>query len=154
MSPTLIAGIVSILVGVVYSIQAYSLPRATIGNPMAPVLFPLALGLIMTLCGIVLVVLELKKCGWQFSISKPSLNYTGKLIAFTCIASIIYAFLFEEIGYVLSTFLFMEAILFAINGKEQWKINTIVSLCFSVGIYVIFSKLLGIVLPMMPILDI
>ncbi|MBZ4655283.1 MAG: tripartite tricarboxylate transporter TctB family protein [Peptococcaceae bacterium] len=154
MNLSLVAGFVSIVIGIIYSIQAFSLPRATIGNPMAPVLFPLALGLIMTLCGIVLVVMELKKCGWQFSLSKPSLSYTGKLIAYTCAVSIIYALLFEEIGYVLSTFFFMEAILFAINGKEQWKINTIVSLCFSVGIYVVFSKLLGIVLPMMPILDI
>lgn len=152
MSANSFAGIVSIVLGLVYSLQAYNLPRATIGGPMAPIYFPLGLGVIMTIFGIVILVQEVasgrhKNSGGS---KEKGLSYTAKLITYTCIVSIIYAFIFEKTGFVISTFLFMEAILFAVNGKSQWKINTLVSALFSIGIYVLFAKAFGISLPITP----
>jgi putative tricarboxylic transport membrane protein len=75
---------------------------------------------------------------------------TNKMIVLTCLACIIYAILFNRIGYVLSTIVFLEAMLLLFNGKKKWKTNTIVAVVFSVFIYIVFSKLLGVILPVMP----
>lgn len=152
-----LTGILAIILGMIYSIQAYNLPRATVGNPMAPVIFPLVLGIIMVIFGIILFVKESKK-GMKAvdkkEDQKEGISSSSKLIIITCLSSIVYALLFERIGYVLSTFIFMGTILFSLNGKKKWKLNIIVAVCFSVGIYFIFLKLLSIPLPMMPVFDI
>ncbi|MDK2809967.1 MAG: putative tricarboxylic transport rane protein [Petroclostridium sp.] len=148
-----ITGIVTIAFGVVYSILAYNMERSSIGNPLEPMMFPLILGICMIICGILLFVGEVRKKE-QKKVEKDSakkgLSYDTKLIIYTCAVSLIYAFLFEEIGYVLSTTLFMCAMLFALNGKEQWKTNIAVALGFSIGVYIVFMKFLSIPLPMMP----
>lgn len=153
-----ITGLLAIIIGGIYSISAYNLPRATVGNPIAPILFPLGLGVTMFIFGIILFIKETKNerglAKEKRKNQKKSLSSSGKLVIITCLSSIIYALLFERIGYVLSTFLFMGLILFAINGKANWKTNVLVAVCFSVGIYFIFLKLLSIPLPALPVFDI
>lgn len=152
-----LSGIISVILGIVYMIQTLALPRATIGSPMAPLYFPLGLSVAMVILGGILIIQEVLKGRFKVNVSnKPQLRltYTGKLIIFTCIVSIIYAILYERVGFVISTIFFLEAVLAAINGKNQWKINTMVAVCFSIGIYILFSKILGIILPMTPIINI
>ncbi len=148
-------GLISTAFGVIYSIMAYMLPDATIGNPMEPKIFPLMLGSGTTICGILLTVIEgRKKQAVKETKKANGLSHDSKLIIYTCFVTLVYALLFERIGYVLSTIIFMNAMLFALNGKEKWKTNLIVAAAFSIGVYVIFLKLLAIPLPMMPILEI
>ncbi|AZO94861.1 tripartite tricarboxylate transporter TctB family protein [Halocella sp. SP3-1] len=158
MNIRVISGLLAIIIGCIYSILAYNLPRATVGNPIAPILFPLGLGVTMLIFGIILFIKESKKerglTEEKRKNQRKVILSSGKLVIITCLSSIIYALLFERIGYVLSTLLFMGLILFAINGKENWKINVLVAVCFSVGIYFIFLKLLGIPLPSLPVFDI
>lgn len=152
-----LTGIISIIFGVIYGIQAYNLPRANVGNPIAPILFPLLLSVFMIICGIVLFI---KETGKKEAVkekkqdAKKGMTHSTKLIIFTCVASLIYALVFEGLGYVLSTILFIGSILFVLNGKQNWKVNMVVAVCFSVGIYFIFMRLLAIPLPMLPILEI
>ncbi|MFZ5969641.1 MAG: tripartite tricarboxylate transporter TctB family protein [Bacillota bacterium] len=153
MNLSALTAIATLAVGIVYSIQSYNLPRATIGNPWAPVIFPLGLGVTMTVFGLILLLQSVKNGDFKNSQNKEKgLTYTGKLIAFTCTVSIIYAMIFEKAGFVISTILFLGSILFAVNGKDQWKVNTLVAVSFSLGIYIVFSKLLGIILPPLPFL--
>lgn len=155
MSISAISGIVSVILGVVYSIQAFNLPRASVGSPMAPILFPLGLGILMTVFGIVILAQDFKKNGLKSKEkgAKEGFSYTAKMVTYTCVISILYALLFEPLGYVLSTIFFLEAILMVVNGKDKWKVNTIVSASFSLGIYLVFAKLLGISLPMIPLIN-
>lgn len=154
MDMSALTGIVSIILGVVYSIQAYNLPRATVGKPMSPILFPLGLGALLVIFGIILLVQQILKGKLKIQgDNKPKekgFSYSAKLIGYTCVVSIIYALLFERIGFVFSTFLFMQAVLMVVNGKMKWKTNTMVSAFFSIGIYVVFAKLFGISLPITP----
>ncbi|MGE4283524.1 MAG: tripartite tricarboxylate transporter TctB family protein [Clostridia bacterium] len=152
-----LAGIITMLVGLVYSIQAYNLPRASVGNPVAPLYFPMGLGILMIIFGAILFIKESRKGGLvlkEKAETKKRMEPATKMIVVACISSIIYALIFEKVGYVLATIFFMSTMLFTLNGKKQWKTNMIVAVCFSIGIYVIFLKLLGIPLPMMPILEI
>lgn len=152
-----LTGIIVTAVGVIYTVLAYKLPRASVGNPMEPAIFPLILGIGMTLCGILLLASKSKEKEAK-EIKKPSLkgmSQDSKLIIFTCVMGILYGILFEPLGYVLSTILFMGGLLFAINdGLKKWKTNLLVAVGFSVAIYVTFSYFLSIPLPMMPFLEI
>ncbi len=154
MNYSALSGVVSVLVGIVYAIQSYNLPRAVIGKPMAPVMFPLGLGVLMIVFGAIQIVRSVSIGEFAFVSEmkgkKPELSYTAKIIAFTCSIAVIYALLFNRIGYVFSTIFFLGALLFAINGIQRWKTNLSVSILFSLSIYILFSKVLGLILPRMP----
>ncbi|MGE5630138.1 MAG: tripartite tricarboxylate transporter TctB family protein [Caulobacteraceae bacterium] len=156
MSANSLAGIVSIVLGLAYSLQAYNLPRASVGGPMAPIYFPLGLGVLTTIFGIAILLREIASGKHKNSNEnkEKGLSYTAKLITYTCIVSVIYGILFERVGFIISTFFFMEAILFAVNGKDQWKVNSAVAAIFSIGIYFLFAKAFGISLPITPFINI
>ena len=63
---------------------------------------------------------------------------------------IIYAVLFVPAGYVISTMIFMFMMLYLFNGKNKIKRTVITTIIFSILVYVVFSKLLGVYLPVMP----
>ena len=153
MKYTGITGVAALIFGILYTYQAHNLPRASIGNPMAPVYFPFALGVLMILFGVYLTALalkdgeftELKKRASSFK----GFDYTAKTIAVTCAVSIVYARIFNHVGFVLATIFFLGSILFKINGKAQWKTNSLVAIIFSVSVYMLFSRVFGIYLPPM-----
>ncbi|UHA60770.1 tripartite tricarboxylate transporter TctB family protein [Metabacillus litoralis] len=72
---------------------------------------------------------------------------TPKLIGITVLLGVGYAFIFEIIGFLFSTVLFLGALLFVVNGKQKWKVNLIVTVCFSFLSWYAFSVLLGVSLP-------
>lgn len=147
------AGIGASVIGIMYTIMAYSMPRASIGNPLAPSIFPLILGVTLTVLGLALLIKEKSKYSPEKVKVKEVWSYHRKLTALTCAGGVAYALLFDRIGYILSTIIFLLIILFAINEKNKWKTNLIVAVCFSVAVYFIFSRLLGIPLPNVPFLD-
>jgi putative tricarboxylic transport membrane protein len=152
-----LVGIVVTLFGLVYILAAYLVPRATIGKPLGPSKFPFLLGGILVALGILLFLKS------DMSNTKEALNQlkkmsekeksNSKLIALTCMFCVIYALIFDKIGFVISTFFFLQGMLYLTNKKQIIK-NSIVSICFSIGIYILFSKFLGIILPTIPFLNI
>jgi putative tricarboxylic transport membrane protein len=76
-----------------------------------------------------------------------------KRIFYTCIISVAYALLFEHLGYVISTFLFMSAMLTITSGRSGWKMSIVVALVFSVAIFFIFNTLLAVSLPPLPFME-
>lgn len=149
-------GYLSLILGVFYLANALMIKKASIGNPIAPKVFPVALGLMMVILSIVLIVKEGKEkkaTGEKFSFDMK-LDQSSKQIAITSAACIFYALIFNKLGFVISTVIFLEIILTLFNSIQKYKINTIVALSFSIGIYFVFSSLLGIILPPMPFLNI
>ena len=76
-----------------------------------------------------------------------------KQIGLTAGCAVIYAVLFDKLGYVISTILFLEGVLWVFNGSARWKQNTLVSVIFSVVVYVLFFKLLNVYLPPLPFFE-
>ena len=151
MNKSTLSGLIAMLLGVIYTYQSLQLPKATIGKAWAPIYFPLGLGVLMTFFGLILFIQQVKKHGMtQQKNERKGITHTAKMIIFTSIVSVIYAFIFDDFGYLLSTTLFMGAMLSAINGMNKWKMNIIISVSFALVIYVTFSKFLGIILPPMP----
>jgi len=111
----------------------------------------------MILLGLGLVLKELVAKGPKDPKSMPKfekLTQHGWEIAIAILASIGYALVFEPLGYIISTILYLGAVLFLVNGRAKPVRSIVVAVLFSVGVYVLFSVLLGIQLPRMPILDI
>lgn len=158
---SLISAGVGIALGIAYTILTLNLPAAAIGRPHAPKAFPLALGILMTLLSVALLVQQIMKVRAEGAADgshkeQPRgffpLEQHTKQILITVVNGVFYGILFSRIGYVLSTLVFLGIELFLFNGRKKWKTVLIVSLIFSLFIYVLFNKLLGVYLPRMPII--
>ena len=68
-------------------------------------------------------------------------------IIFTIVFALVYALLFEPLGFLISTILFLGAVLFLINGFKHWFQNILVTIIFSAIAWYTFSQLLDVSLP-------
>lgn len=149
MHPDLIPGIISVIFGTVYTSQAIVLPKANIGNPWAPIYFPLSLGVLLVAFGIGLI---LKARAEKRAAGKAAKHvYFDRaslfLIAGTIVICVLYAMIFEKVGFIIATMLFVGSLLFIVNGIKSWKVNIITSVAFTLVIWYIFEKLFYINLP-------
>ena len=138
-------GIISIVLGVLYLFGMMQIENAAIGHPHAPIYFPAALGIGMVILGIVQLIKDKK-----ISVTQYTTDKTIPMILKTAGIIIIYALLFVPAGYVISTMVFMFMMLYLFNGKDKMKRTVITTIVFSILVYVVFSKLLGVYLPVMP----
>ena len=152
MNMTLVFGSLSFVLGTAITWMSLNLPEASIGLPNAPKVFPAGLGILMILFAFILIARELLRLKKSGPADSGTRNPHLSKIAFTCLFGVLYALLFNPIGYVLSTFLFLEAELWMFNGGAKWKVNSIVAASFSLSIYLLFAKALGVYLPMTPII--
>ncbi len=146
-----LTGVASIIFGLGYGSYAYLLPRPMFGNPWEPLFMPLAVAAFMILIGILLIIngkmLPSLSAMKEFIQAHPERKTHRYRILFTCLASLIYAAIFEHAGYLLSTTLFMLAMLFITCGLSSWKRSVLIAFLFSISIYLIFDQLLAINLP-------
>lgn len=158
----ILAGLASTLFGLVYTLLALKIPRATVGNPVAPVIFPIMVGIALFLSGLLLMSQEIRKqkTGKETAGSIElkvhgfrAIRYENKMIFATVLCSLFYAFTFNSLGYIFSTIIFLGILLFALNGLKKWKTNLVVTLIFSFAVYFIFTQLLAIPLPITPFLN-
>lgn len=147
-------GLFAIGFGIIYGYMSYSMPRAAFGNPMDPIYFPLGVSVIAFLIGVILLVKSDFKASVQayknLLAEDEKKKNDRRRILYTCLISVGYALIFEHLGYVISTFLFMFLMTTITSGKEAWKKSIVVALVFSVGVFFIFSTLLSISLPPLP----
>lgn len=147
-------GLFGVGFGIVYGIMAYNIPRAAFGNPLDPIYFPLGIAAISILIGVLLLVKSNFKASvmaYKELINEDDVKKNDRRrILYTCIISVGYAMLFEHLGYVISTFLFMFSMLTITSGKQSWLKNIIIAIIFAIGVFFIFSTLLSISLPPLP----
>ena len=139
---------VCILISIFYFIYTINLPKAKLGDPNAPMYFPLIISIFLFIMSVIYFIKELLK--HYPKKEEVKLLFKGRapvLIISTLIISLIYAFIFERIGYLASTILYMLAILFIVNGRNKWLVNLSVAVLFSVGSWYVFYHLLDVSLP-------
>lgn len=151
MTVNLVSSIITIAVGLTYMIMAFNFPDATVGRPLEPKIFPIILGIALTILGLALLIEELIKNSKNKDTNKETIKLSfgnnGKKIAITVVNAIIYALLFNILGYILSTIIFLEIELMIFGGLKSWKVSTIVSVLFSIIAFLIFNTFLGLYLP-------
>jgi len=152
-----ISSILFLVIGLSYLIMVYQLPDASIGNPNAPKIFPGMLGVLMVGLAITVLVQEARTVaasGHQTSSDGAGLDKENLIqIGLTTVCAIIYALLFDRLGYVLATIIFLEGVLSIFNGYKNWKQNTLVAVIFSIVVYVLFFKILNVYLPPFPFFE-
>ncbi|MGI6775594.1 MULTISPECIES: tripartite tricarboxylate transporter TctB family protein [Acetomicrobium] len=144
MNSDVIIGIAGLTLGISYFIQSLNLPKAFIGNPWAPIYFPLSLGVLMILCSAILLVESLRR-------RKKSEKFSARVPWFLIIGTMsigsVYAVLFNRIGFIPSTIIFIGAMLFLVNGTRGWLLNIILTVCLTLSVWYCFEKVLYISMP-------
>jgi putative tricarboxylic transport membrane protein len=144
----LIVPVFFFMVGLVYLIASFNLPKAKLGDPHGPLYFPAIVCVILTVLSVVYFFQELKKRNIEFKEFKVFLEgRTRFLIASTLVLIFVYTFLFERIGFLYSTIVFLSGLLFVINGKQKWKANIVIAVSFSFISWYTFAVLLQVSLP-------
>ena len=146
MNPDLLVGAFSLAASLAYTIASWNLPDAAIGDPMAPKFFPLAISFLSCLFSAMLLLRGIRRGP---STKKPKQRDPGYviLIGGLVVCSLVYAGILEVVGFIISTTLFLGAMLFLVNGVQGWKANVFTAVTFSVGVWYIFEKVFSLTLP-------
>lgn len=130
-------------------IATLNLPEARLGNPNAPVYFPMMLGIFLLILSIVYFIQEWRKTEMEEKGAVQELlqGRVPKLIGLSLLLALGYTLIFEWIGFLISTILFMASLLFLINGKRKWMVNIATALIFSFASWYAFGVLLQVSLP-------
>lgn len=137
-----------ILISSIFLISSFAIPKATLGNPNGPLYFPVGLSILMLVLSVVYLFNELKTLNEHNG--KIQALFQGramKLIGVTAALGVVYSFIFETLGFLISTIIFLGCLIFYVNGMKKWLVNIIVTVAFSFITWYGFSELLGVSLP-------
>ena len=139
-----VIGIFAILLGVLILFHVQSFPVQEGGRP-GPALFPTALSVLMIICGLVLVPGGLKSKAPLVQ-RLPELDARGITNILLLLAGIVFYILVSEtIGFLLTSFIVMVALMFMLKARLKMAIP--VAVITTVCIYGIFNKFLMVPLP-------
>lgn len=131
-------GIVAILFAVFLFAFGYDLEPPFSYEPIGPKAFPLLIAVVMAICGLILTI----KGGGEAEKNTKSANFR----IFTMVLYIIlYAFLFQILGFIISTTLMVVFV-----GKlfgATWIKAIVGGVVMSILMFLLFDKTLDIVLP-------
>ncbi|WP_320129513.1 tripartite tricarboxylate transporter TctB family protein [uncultured Sphaerochaeta sp.] len=153
MNVSMIMSIVVTMIGFVYSLSAFLLPNAKIGLPYEPKIFPAILGIALLVLGTILIIQEIKERARAVDKTEHAVFFgrEQKDIVLTLCNGFVYALLFDRIGYVFATIIFLNFQLFVFRGVKAWKNSALVSVIFSVVAFILFNSLMGVYLPKSPL---
>ncbi|SEQ41964.1 putative tricarboxylic transport membrane protein [Piscibacillus halophilus] len=137
-----------IITSIVYLILTFDLTKSRTGDPNAPLYFPAIIGIFLLIMGIIYFFQEWKKRSEAVEEFKGLIQgRTPVLIISSLVLIFIYTFLFERIGFLFSTMIFLGGLLFVVNGIQKWLQNILISVIFSFVTWYSFSELLNVSLP-------
>lgn len=144
-----IVPIIIITISIIYLVLTFNLPEAQVGNPTAAMNYPLLIGFALLVLSILYLLNEIKlsrqeKFDNYKIFADKELTIKASVVLLLCIG---YSFIFETVGFLISTILFLGALLFLINGVKKWLINIIVTVLFCFITWYAFAELLGVSLP-------
>lgn len=144
-----VVGLFSTVLGVLYGAAALEIPKASIGSPWAPRVFPLGISLFLIVLGVAVLAFDRKKAAAGGGEKAPHSKDPGyiKLIVGTVVLCAAYGFAFEPFGYIVSTLCFMFCLLTLVNEPRRWKSNIFITVLFTFALWGTFVYVFDIVLP-------
>lgn len=136
-----IGALIILALGISYLTTVYSMPSATVGDPLGHKAFPTALGGLMVFLGVTILIRPER--GVKSNLSKRTFSIVLLLTALLGG----YGYTLNLIGYPLGTFLFLSITSWLI-GERSWILNILLSSGLSLGIYSLFTQILDIPLPL------
>jgi putative tricarboxylic transport membrane protein len=137
-----------ILVSVFFFINTLSLPTQALQNPSEPIYFPLIISIGLFIGSVGYLIQEIRKDTEENEDLKQLLSKkVVKILVVVVGLCLLYSLLFEVIGFLFSTILFLGTIFFFLNGKKKWLLNVSVSVLSSLSLWIVFNQLLNVNLP-------
>lgn len=136
------AGIVLLAVAAFFIMESQKISTSAYGSTVGPNIFPLGLGIILGLLSLRLIFETFRY--QNLAKKKEQLDY--KRFAIILGASVLYCLFLEDVGYTLTTFLFLFVGFQTMKRGPIWGPLAVAG-SFSIGVYLIFVKLLGVPLP-------
>ncbi|MEZ2458224.1 tripartite tricarboxylate transporter TctB family protein [Salinicoccus roseus] len=138
-----------IVVAIIYLVLTFNLPESKVGNPTAAMNYPLLIGFSLLGLSIIYLINEVVRAKKEkftayniFADKELTLH-----VVIILVLSLGYTLIFETVGFLISTLIFLTALLFLVNGKKKWVLNIVVAVLFSFLSWYAFSELLGVSLP-------
>lgn len=129
----------ALVLGAGYLWGSLAIPDISIGDPLGPRAFPILLGGLMALLGASILVWPTKGEAKAMGVS---LHTTGLVLLLG-----VYGYAIPRLGYPLATFLFLGAAS-RLLGERSWWIGGLISVGLSVGVFLLFTRVLDIPLPL------
>ncbi|TCV69380.1 MULTISPECIES: tripartite tricarboxylate transporter TctB family protein [Neorhizobium] len=133
-------GATAIAVAAMMLVFGYALQAPFAYEPVGPRAFPLIAAGMIALCGVILVLRP----------GEPSSESAGPIgaLAALCGCLVGYALLFQPLGFVIATTIFMVPIAM-IFGAKWWQ-GAVTGVVLAVSSYLLFDRVLEVVLPVGP----
>lgn len=143
-----VTGLVSLVIGVIYFFATRNLPESAVSDPIGPKAFPTMVAAGMIVVGLLLVLKREKVTPKNRAVlfDMATEKELMRDIGLTCVAGLIYGLILEPVGYLITTLLFMTAMMFITNGRRTLY-NLSVGLVFSLTTYGLFFYILDVSLP-------
>ncbi|HEV8517360.1 MAG TPA: tripartite tricarboxylate transporter TctB family protein [Burkholderiales bacterium] len=140
--------LIGLALAAIYFYATAQIPSLEIGDPLGPKAFPILLGTVLLIAIVMLFVEtltagadEAKRVHWWRE-DRHHLLLIGGVTLWTAL----YFWTFESAGYLVSTAIYLLAMM-AVFHRGKWIANTLTAVLFAIGSYLLFVKVLGVVLP-------
>lgn len=138
MSDRILGGVcVIVAAGMAWTAKGYAAPISY--EPVGPRAFPLLLAALMAVCGLWLVARPTPRGDGRHDFTQ-----TWR-VALCALAIVVYTVLFQTLGFTLATALMAVPVGMAFGGS-WWK-SLLGGIALGLGLYLLFDKLLDVVLP-------
>ncbi len=112
-----------------------------------PGYLPLALGILLLLLSLILLVGQMRKTPGARQVVLPAARSIGwEKVIYTVLVLMVAAFLFEQLGYLLTFFLLVVSLMKGVE-RQNWRRILTVALLTTAGVYLVFVLLLEQPLP-------
>jgi putative tricarboxylic transport membrane protein len=140
-----IAGCVFLIVGMFFIVASTGISASSYGSKVGPNIFPTALGAILVLLSVIVIAqaLRIKPAAKE----KGQKNY--KRFAMVLSSTFLYILLFEPLGYVISTFLYLVFV-FQVMERKKPLYAILIAAFFSAAVYTVYVVVLQGTLPPFP----
>jgi putative tricarboxylic transport membrane protein len=140
-----IAGCVFLVVGAFFAVGSLGISQSSYGSTVGPNVFPFGLGVILILLALIVITQARRYPEKAKEKHTPDYRRFGLLF----LATIVYVFIFESLGYVISTFLFLVFVFQVMERKNLFG-SVGIAAFFSFFVYYIYVGVFQGTLPPFP----
>jgi putative tricarboxylic transport membrane protein len=138
----LVAALLLLAVAAVYYQQSFLIVRGLAGDRLGPAFFPRLLAGGLALLSLALLARAL---GGRSDPAPPPAARTG-LLAATLVLLVVYALVVPRVGFLVATPVFLAMVLVALGVREALSVAAVAA-GLTAALYVVFGRLLGVLLP-------
>ncbi len=136
------AGIVFLAIAAFFIFESQKITTSSYGSSVGPNIFPMGLGILLGLLSIRLLYETFRYQNQEKKLKNLDYKRFGIILG----AAILYCLFLEDIGYSITTFLFLF-IGFQTMKRGKILASFLISATFSIGVFYIFDSLLNVPLP-------